>query len=134
MHHKFSNIYSGLLVLPIDYCKSLMPFYQVKHPMRGLHRLHAAFMLWRRSTTEGRFSSVISTPKPSLTTRLEDDQTDNPKLHSENIMNKTCRSKYHLQILLKDPVLILNRNRVISSQSRACQTVSAHDLENFSKC
>ena len=30
----FSEIYSGLLVLPIDYCKSFMPFYQVKYPMQ----------------------------------------------------------------------------------------------------
>ena len=34
VHHKFSENYSGLIVLPIDYCKSLMPFYLVKHPIQ----------------------------------------------------------------------------------------------------
>ena len=35
VHNKFSEIYSGLLVLPIDYCKSFMPFDKVKHPRQN---------------------------------------------------------------------------------------------------
>ena len=34
MHNKFSENYSDLQVLPQDYCKSFIPFYQVKYSLQ----------------------------------------------------------------------------------------------------
>ena len=74
------------------------------------------------------FVQFVQLSQPSLTTCFAIELTPYAKRFSDFFQNQSGSPKYHLQMLFNDLVLILNQNKVTSSQSRARQAVSVYDL------